>query len=112
MGVPILLVERRVADIRVRGRHVVTGEQNVATSFRELARADRVSLRVVYLLDGAISRNTGFPGKFVAGIFFLDSRVYAFRRVSVATGNVSVTGAGITVPGGSFHEEVAQCTGT
>ena len=73
-----------------------------------MARADRVPLRVVCLPDKTTSRDTGFPGKPVAGIFFLDRGVYAFRRVSVATGNVLVAGAGIVVRGSSFHEAVVR----
>ena len=112
MGVSVLLVERCVADVRVRDGDVVTGEQDIATSFRELVRADRVSLHIVSLPDEATSRDTGFPGKFVTGIFFLDRGIYAFRRVPVATGDLLVTGAGITMSGSSFHEAVTQRAGT
>ena len=77
-----------------------------------MARADRVPLHVVCLPDKTTSRDTGFPGKPVAGIFFLDRGVYAFRRVPVATGNVLVAGAGIVVRGSSFHEAVVRNAGT
>lgn len=112
MGVLVFFGEGRVADVRVRGGDVAVREQGVATSFLELVGTGRVPLRVVCLLGGTITRDTGFPGKPVAGVFFLDSGVYAFRRVLVAAGSVLVAGIRIVVRGGSFHEAVVRRAGT
>ena len=106
MGVLLFFGKGCVADVSVCYGVIAVGEQGITTFFLKLGRADWVSWRVVSLLGGTLTRNTGFQGKPVTGVFFLDSGVCAFRSVLIATRRVLVAGIGIVVRGGSFCEAV------
>ena len=106
MGVLLFFGKGCVADVSVCYGVIAVGEQGITTFFLKLGRADRFFWRVVSLLGGTLTWNTGFQGKPVTGVFFLDSGVCAFRSVLIATRRVLVAGIGIVVRGGSFCEAV------